>query len=330
MAVTAFLTTCLRGAGQVMFQNNPVTGALILAAVLWGAFASGEPAVGVGALVGLVVGTAAAYLLAVDGTTLRQGMYGFSPLLTGVALPTFLGNRPSTWILLVVGAAVTTVVTLAIGNVFTTWNVPALTFPFVLTTWILTLAAYQFYRVAVGSLPAPALPAALGPDAARFGVDAGALVTAVLKGVSQVFLIGDWVSGLLILVALAVNSRWAAGIAAAASLVATLVAIGLGADATTIGEGLWAYSAVLTAVALGCVFYRPSARVLLYALLGTVFTVLVQAALDTVAAPYGVPTFTAAFVFATWLFLLPKRDLVPTPHHEPVPDGVLTTSKGAT
>jgi urea transporter len=199
----------------------------------------------------------------------------------------------------------------------------------VLTTWILTLAANQFFRVTVGSLPTPALPAALGPDAARFGVDAGALVTAVLKGVSQVFLIGDSVSGALILVALAVSSRWAAGIAAAASVVATLVAIGLGADATTIGAGLWGYSAVLTAVALGCVFYRPSARVLLYALLGTVFTVLVQAALDTVAAPYGVPTFTAAFVFATWLFLLPKRDLVPTPHHEPVPDGVLT-SKGAT
>ena len=77
---------------------------------------------------------------------------------------------------------------------------PALTFPFVLTTWILMLAAYQFFRVAVGSLPAPALPAALGPDAARFGIDAGALVTAMLKGVSQVFLIGNWVSGLLILV----------------------------------------------------------------------------------------------------------------------------------
>jgi urea transporter len=42
-------------------------------------------------------------------------------------------------------------------------------------------------------------------------------------------------------------------------------------------------------------------------------------------APFGVPTFTAPFVVATWLFLLPKRDLVPTPHHEPVPDGVLTT-----
>ncbi len=312
-----------------MFQNNPVTGGLILAAVVWGAVAEDRPAVGAGAVVGLAVGTGAAYLLGVDPTTLRQGMYGFSPLLTGAALPTFLGNRPSTWVLLVLGAAVTTVVTLAIGNVFTTWNVPALTFPFVLTTWILTLAAYQFFRANVGSLPAPALPTALGPDAARFGIDAGSLVTAMLNGVSQVFLIGNWVSGLLILVALAVNSRWAAGLAAAAAVASTLVAIAFGADATTIGEGLWGYSAVLTAIALGCVFFRPSGRVLLYALLGTVFTVFVQAALDTVVAPYGVPTFTAAFVFATWLFLLPKRDLVPTPHHEPVPDGVLTT-KGAT
>ena len=153
----------------------------------------------------------------------------------------------------------------------------------------------------------------------------------MLNGVSQVFLIGNWVSGLLILVALAVNSRWAAGLAACCGPGAsTLVAIAFGADATTIGDGLCGFSAVLTAIALGCVFYRPSGRVAAVRVARARSSrSSSRRALDTVVAPFGVPTFTAAFVFATWLFLLPKRDLVPTPHHEPVPDGVLTT-KGAT
>lgn len=315
-----FVDTCLRGAGQVMFQNNPVTGLLILVAVVGGTIASGTPAAGVGAVVGLVVGTGAALLLGVDAASVRQGMFGFSPLLTGVALPTFLGNHPSVWVLVVVGAAVTTVVTLAVSKVFTTWNVPALTFPFVLTSWFLTLAAYQLGRVPAGSLPPPALPR----DGATTAVpDLGGLAVGALKGVAQVFLVDNWVSGLVILAALAVSSRWAAGLAAAGAVVATAVAVGFGAP--SVQSGLWGYSAVLTAVALGCTFYQPAPRVLLYALLGTVFTVLVQAALDTAAAPFGVPTFTAPFVVATWLFLLPKRDLVPTPHHQPVPDGVLTT-----
>jgi urea transporter len=156
---------------------------------------------------------------------------------------------------------------------------------------------------------------------------AGLLATSMLKGVSQVFLIGNWVSGVIILIALAVNSRWAAALAAGGTVIATLLAIGFGAGATAIGAGLYGFSAVLTAIALGCVFYQPSGPVLLYTLVGTVLTVFVQAALNTALAPVGVPTFTAPFVLATWLFLLPKRDLVPTPQHKRIENGVLTATK---
>ena len=44
--------------------------------------------------------------------------------------------------------------------------------------------------------------------------------------------------------------------------------------------------------------------------------------MDAALAPFGIPTFTAPFVFATWLFLLPKADLQPHPH-APIKDGVL-------
>ncbi|MEV0650984.1 urea transporter [Phytomonospora sp. NPDC050363] len=317
-----FTDLTLRGAGQVMFMNNPVTGLLILAAVVWGAVAEDLPQVAIGAVVGLLVGTLTAMALKVDRDTLRQGMYGFSPLLTGAAVPTFLDNDAWMWGYLVIGAATTTVVTLAVSNVFTTWGVPALTFPFVLTSWFLMLGAYQFHKIGISSLSTPALPQPAG--ATSFDMSFPELATSMLKGVSQVFLIGDWVSGLIILVALAINSRWAAILAAAAAVVATLLAIALGAHSTAIESGLFGFSAVLTAIALGCVFNVPNWRAMLYALLGTVVTVVIQAALDTALAPIGVPTFTAPFVFATWLFLLPKADLVPTPHHKPIADGVVS------
>jgi urea transporter len=321
----SFIDANLRGAGQVMFMNNPVTGALILAAIVWGAVAAKTPQVAVGAVVGLIVGTLTAMALRVENASLRQGLYGFSPLLTGAAVPTFLGNTVLMWVYLIIGAATTTVVTLAVSNVFNTWKVPALTFPFVLTSWFLMLAAYQFHRIATGSLGPPKLPGA----AAGAGLDlsVGGWIAAMLRGVSQVFLIGNWVSGLIILVGLAVNSRWAAALGAAAAVVATLIAAGAGAPATGVASGLYGFSAVLTAIGLGCVFYRPSWPVLLYALLATVFTVVVQGALNTALAPVGVPSFTAPFVFATWLFLLPKRHLVPVRHHERISDGVLNNAR---
>jgi len=316
-----FVDLNLRGAGQVMFMNNPVTGLLILAAICWGTIRADMPQVAIGAVVGLVVGTLAAMALHVHRDSLRQGMFGFSPLLTGAAVPTFLDHSAWMWAYLVIGAATTTVVTLAVSKVFTTWGVPALTFPFVLTSWLLMLGAYQLHKIRISTLAAPMLPQAIGTTS--FDVSLTNLITAMLRGVSQVFLIGDWVSGLIILLALAVNSRWAAALAVAATVIATLLAIALGAPATSIDAGLYGFSAVLTAIALGCVFNNPHSRGLLYALLGTVFTVVIQAALNTALSPIGIPTFTAPFVFATWLFLLPKADLVPTPHHQPIADGIV-------
>ena len=71
---------------------------------------------------------------------------------------------------------------------------------------------------------------------------------------------------------------------------------------------------MLTAIALGSVFYKPGLRVVTFAVLGVLFTVIVQGALDVALTPIGIPTLTAPFVFATWLFLLPKEDLKPIPH----------------
>ena len=49
-SVPRFVDINLRGIGQVMFQDNPLSGALFLAAVAWGSFAAGVPEVLFGGL----------------------------------------------------------------------------------------------------------------------------------------------------------------------------------------------------------------------------------------------------------------------------------------
>lgn len=311
----------MRGAGQVMLQDNPLTGFLFMIGISWGAFAAGNVAVVIGALVALFVSTMTALLLNAEKTSLRQGMYGFNGILVGVAVPTLLVANTSMWVLLVLGAGFSTVVMLAVSRVMKTWGAPALTFPFVLTTWFLALAAYTFGHVEIGTMAAPAFP--VQPTAGSIDLSAGFLIMSWLEGPAQVFLIGNVVTGAIFVLALLVNSVWAAVFALMGSIVGVIVALLLGASASDVGTGLFGFSAVLTAIALGCVFYKPSWRVTLFALLGTVFTVVVQAALDAAVAPAGIPTFTAPFVFVTWLFLLPKVDLVPHPHG-PIENGIMT------
>lgn len=75
--------------------------------------------------------------------------------------------------------------------------------------------------------------------------------------------------------------------------------------------GLYSFSAVLTAIALGSTFNKPSFKVLVYTVVGVIFTVFVQGALDVVVSPFGIPTLTMPFVLASWLFLVPNQDIMP-------------------
>ncbi len=315
--VVRFIDTNLRGAGQVMFQNNPLTGLLFIIGIAWGAIDADSPEVAIGAVVALMVATVTAMLLNVDQSSLRMGLYGFNGILVGAAVPTFIDtNTVLVWVFIVVGAAVSTVVMLAIANVFATWGVPALTFPFVLTTWFLMLSSYAFANIDIASLSDPALPAATTATAADVSITFELLIETLFRNTAQVFLINNVATGVIFVIALAVSSRWAAGFALLGSAIALAASLVLGAGASDITSGLFGFSAVLTAIALGSVFYTPSWRVLGYAVLGTIFTVIVQGAMDTFLAPVGIPTFTAPFVFVTWLFLLPHEKLVPVPHND--------------
>lgn len=313
--VVRFVDTNLRGAGQVMFQDNPLTGLLFLIGIAWGAIDADMIEVAIGSVVALLVATVTAMLLNVDPHSLRIGLYGFNGILVGAAVPTFLDvDGALMWAVIVVGAAVSTVVMLAIANVFATWGVPTLTFPFVLTTWFLMLGSYAFEKIDIASLSAPALPTATTATAADIEVTAELVVETIFRNISQVFLINNVATGVIFVIALAVSSRWSAVFSLVGSSVALAVALAVGASASGITAGLFGFSAVLTAIALGSVFYSPGWRVLVYALLGTVFTVIVQGAMDTFLAPVGIPTYTAPFVFVTWLFLLPHQALVPVAH----------------
>lgn len=133
----------------------------------------------------------------------------------------------------------------------------------------------------------------------------GSLVIYWLKGIAQVFLINSWVTGIFFLVALFVSSRWAALWAAVASAIALFVALIFGAPGSDIANGLFGFSPVLTGIALGCVFYKPNGRSALWAIVGIIVTVFVQAGMDAMMMPLGLATLTGPFCITTWLFLLP-------------------------
>lgn len=305
-SIPGYIRMILRGSGQVMFQGNAWTGLLFLCGIFWGAYQEGLGVVAWGAIVGVIVSTITGYVLRhpiIDGT---EGLWGFNGILVGCAFPTFLGNTPLMWFALIICSMLTTWVRTGFNNVMAPWKTNSFTFPFVFTSWLFLFAARMLQGMPPEYMSTPELTVHLHTT---IDLSFGSLVIYWLKGIAQVFLINSWVTGIFFLVALFVSSRWAAlwaAIGSALSLAIVLLYHGPGSD---IANGLYGFSPVLTAIALGCTFYRPNWKSFIWALLGIVVTVFIQAGMDAMMIPFGMPTFTAPFCLATWLFLLPLYKL---------------------
>jgi urea transporter len=309
----------LRGVGQVMFQNNPLTGLLFLAGIL-----VNSPKLAGAGLLGLVASTLAAHLLGADRTLIANGLFGFNGILVGIGVAFFLEFDLALAAYIVLGAAVSTVVLMALANLLAPWDMPALTAPFVLTAWLLLFAVYQ-----LGVLDPTGLIAPLAPDPAAAvqtelrelatgtgGVTLENLANGLFRGVGEVMFQDNLLTGLIFVVGIAVNSRISAGFALLGSAVALLAALAFGADGFTAYHGLYGFNAVLCAIALGGVFFVLTWRSAVYALVAATFSVPVFAAFVVLLSPYGMPALTAPFVLTTWLFLWVKagfRALTPVP-----------------
>ncbi|QGF23355.1 urea transporter [Raineyella fluvialis] len=304
----------LRGTGQVVFQANWLTGLLILVAI-----GINSPVYLVAAVVGVAASTATALLLRMEHGMVDAGLTGFNGCLFGIGLVAYLsrdftaGSWPSAlvWAYVVVGAAMTTVMLSAIGSLLGSRTTPALTSPFVFTAWIFLFATLRFSRLVPGPLLDPSLPTPLVHGDVY---PLGTWFLGTFKGIAEIFFQDNWVSGLVILLAIAVNSRMSALMGLLGSVLGVGVAMLSGARATTIALGLFGFNAALTAMALGGVFFVLNRAGFCYTLFGVVVTVWAWATMSVLLSPVGMPTFTSAFVLVGWVFIIGKagfRAVVP-------------------
>ena len=296
------IRTLLRGAGQVMFQCSSWTGLFFLIGIFWGAYSCHTPEVAWGAAVGLAASTLAGYLVKLPYANGDDGLWGFNGILVGCAFPTFMANNWLMWLCLIFFAMCTTWVRSGFNNLLRQFNTNSFTFPFVFLTWMMLFGTRIFDGLDPTSLSHPSLPEVAG---GTLDTGIGNLAVYWLKGISQVFLINDWITGILFLVGLWLSSRWAAIWAAAGSAIALAMAILLKAAPGDIANGLFGFSPVLTAIALGCTFYKVNWKSAIWAVCGIVATVFIQGAMDVIFTPWGLPTLTGPFCVATWLFVLP-------------------------
>ena len=315
----------LRGIGQVVFQNNPMSGAVILGAIFYNSWIYGTVC-----LLGTIISTLTALLFKADKGMIKNGLFGFNGALVAVALvaytsPNFTtGNMPNThlWLYIVLCATFTTVIVPAFGALLGPHKVPGLTMPFVTATWFFLGALLQFTTIDVSNALKPTSPSDFSgprPDYTWITWFHG-----ITMGIAEIFFQDNWVTGILILVGIAINTRIGAFMALMGSTLAVAAAVFYGAHDDAIRDGLFGYNAALTAMALGGTFFVLNLPAFIYTVIGVLVTARVWASLGVFLEPSGMPVLTSAFVFVTWLMLLAKigfSTLIPiTPAESSTPE----------
>jgi urea transporter len=298
----------LRGIGQVVFQNNPISGAVVLAAIFYNSWIYGTVC-----LFGTIISTLTALLFKADRGMIKDGLFGFNGALIAVALvaytsPNFTtGNMPNLhlWLYIVLSAAFTSVLVPAFGAVLGPHKVPGLTMPFVLATWFFLGALLQFSTIDVSNALKATSPSDFtGPRPDYTWIT---WFHGITMGIAEIFFQDNWVTGVIILIGIAINTRIGALLALMGSTVAVAAAVLYGAHDEAIRDGLFGYNAALTAMALGGLFYVLNLPGFIFTVVGVLVTARVWASLGVFLEPSGMPVLTSAFVFVTWLMLLAKN-----------------------
>jgi urea transporter len=296
----------LRGVGQVVFQSNWLSGIVILIAI-----GVNSPVYLVAAVLGTIVSTYTAVLFKMDRGLIDAGLLGFNGTLAGIGINFYMSqdSTPGNWpdlqlyLLIVLAAALSTVVLSMLASLLGSRSVPTLTAPFVFASWLMLFSVYSFTGFEPGELLGVREIAPLTETA---GYTWETLFNGTFKGIGEIFFQDNALTGIIMAIGVLVNSRIGALMCVGGPAIAALVAMAAGADEGAINLGLYGFNAALTAIALGGFFFVFNAMGALYTLFGVVVTTFVWPAIATVLAPIGMPTFTFPFVLTTWIFLLAK------------------------
>ncbi|WP_339226188.1 urea transporter [Oceanobacillus sp. FSL K6-2867] len=297
---STFILASLRGISQIILIENAITGLIMLLAITVSSYV-----LGIVALLSAFIGTIIGKLGGADENAVKAGLFGYNSVLTGIALTIFLGGSFH-WIIALVGAGIAAILTAALMHFIKGIEIPILTFPFVVLTWLMLLVSYQFNTFKLG-------PGLIPQNLSDWTLDLGAQIIwldGFLRGISQIFLLDHLLSAILFFVAI-FWAGWKYGVyAVIGNAVALITAYGLGADHSSITLGLYGYNAILTIIAVSIVFNPNNSRfALLSGIIGACLTVLITAGVSTLLLPYGISALTIAFVLSSWIMLGARKIL---------------------
>jgi urea transporter len=297
LRILGLLDSVLYSYSQVLFTRNRWVGLILLAATFL------KPMLGLMGLAAVLFSFAVVRVVRFSTELARGGVYGYNPLLLGLALGAFLEWNAMVGVLLLLCVVAVvflqTALESAMGYFF---NLPVLSLPFVLVT-LLVLAAVPFLRDAH-----PVAFAAAWTDGTPSWLPAW--VELYLRSLGAIFFQPEILAGLVVLAALLVYSRIAVILSWVGFAMGHWLLVQVFDFTSPLVALIVGYNFILTAVALGGVWFVPQRSAFLLAAVGTLIAGLLTAAALLFLRPYQLPVLILPFNLTVILVLYAMRQRV--------------------
>ena len=302
--VFLFLELCLRGIGQVFFCNNSITGLFILVALC---LQSTRTAVH--GVLGLVSGNLAALALGFDVGLLRSGLYGYNAVLIGLAFSTFQnledhrGWSLSVPLISTFFAGFSCLLFEVLGKLLVPYKAPPLTLPLDMITVSFLASTNTMPRISVGPIYDPALPTYPLYDDLSTDISSKGFFQAVMRGIGQIVFSDQTAPCVLVIIGIAICSRFLAVAAVLGSALGAAMALIMGLDADLVQTGLVSFQVTLVVLA-ATMFYVPSRGLFALALVAGIAVFFLQQAFETFFSTFGLVYVTFPFCLMTLLLII--------------------------
>ncbi|MED6284374.1 hypothetical protein CHARACLAT_018681 [Characodon lateralis] len=289
----------LRGAAQVMFVNNPLSGLIIFAGLIlqnyWWAL---------NGFVGTLFATISALFLQQSRGAIAAGLYGYNGILVGLLMAVFSNAGDWYWWLLLPNifmSMMCPIVSSALASINSRWDLPVFTLPFNILVCLHMVATghYNHHFPQVLIQPRSELPNITWSE-----INVAKLFRSVPVGIGQVYGCDNpWTGGIFI-ISLFISSPITCAHAVLGSAVGMVSGLALSAPFEDIYFGLWGYNCVLACIAIGGMFYALTWRVHLLAITCALFCAYLGSAIANVMSRFGLPACTWPFCLSALTFLL--------------------------
>lgn len=299
------LPAILNSYSAVFFFNNRVFATVLLLVTFINFFA------GLSGLIAVVVTVLIAHSMGLDKLQLKNGIYSFNALLTGMGLGTFFDPGLVFFSLLLIASLLSLMLSVTLNGMLSKNSLPFLSIPFVLTYWFIFLPASQFENLGLTMRNVfwmNEVYAIGGSTMLNFfqvidSLPLNKMVDIYLRSMSSIFFQNNLLAGFVIALIILLSSRIAFSLSILGFLSAYFFAKFSGSEAASITYYNIGANYIMVAIAVGAFFVIPSGYSYLWSVLLVPITSLVLLFMSKLSGFIQLPVFSLPFSFVVILFI---------------------------